>query len=382
MRIQAIFKRILLQRRSDKRSLTLLFIAPLIILSLLYLLMQVPSNQTYRVGLIKPSENASLTEALKKSEQLDIIEVADNSRDTMNRKDLAAIVELTDKKVDITYANKDTGSTQIVSSLVTMLTQKTQAADSQGKIKTAIESTLKKAVAAAPELAGKLTAPDLSSAGSTDKLKITSHYLYGDAKLNPFDNLAPISISFFVFFFVFLISGISLVNERGSGTLIRMLISPVKRTEIISGYTLAYGLLAVVQTILVVLWARFVLQMSVIGNFAWVIIINLLVALIALLLGLLLSTLAKTEFQFVQFIPIVVVPQFLFSGIINIETMAQPLQWIAHILPLYYGVDALQKVIKQGMGLSAIGLDLTILLAVVILLYLLNVIALKNLRKV
>ncbi|MBU5894624.1 ABC transporter permease, partial [Vibrio cholerae O1] len=77
-----------------------------------------------------------------------------------------------------------------------------------------------------------------------------------------------------------------------------------------------------------------------------VLVINVLIAIIALLVGLLLSALAKTEFQFIQFVPVAIVPQFLFSGIINVDTMSEPLRWIAHLMPLYYGVDALQKVIK------------------------------------
>lgn len=371
MRTQAIFKRILLQRRSDKRSLVLLFVAPLVILSLLYLLLQIPSDQTYRVGLTSSSASTGLTTALKSSDDLKLVKVKNSSRQTMNSKNLTAILDIRDKAVHLTFSNKDTGSTQRVSGIITALLQKTQAEE--------IQQSIKKAVQNAPSMAGNLAALDISS-GSSPRIK--THYLYGNSKLSPFDNLAPVLVSFFVFFFVFLISGISLVNERSSGTLVRMLISPVRRSEIISGYTLAYGLLAVVQTTLIVLWARFVLQMNVLGNFVWVIAINLLIALIALLIGLLLSALAKSEFQFIQFVPIAIVPQFLFSGIISIDTMSRPLQWLAHVMPLYYGVDALQKVIKQGLGFASIRLDLAILLAIVILLYLLNVAALRNLRRI
>ncbi|GAB2024828.1 ABC transporter permease [Lactovum odontotermitis] len=379
MRTRAIFKRILLQRRSDKRSLVLLFVAPLVILSLLYLLLQIPSGQTYRIGLVSEPGSTSLTTALKSSEELKLVKVKNSSRQTMNSKNLTAILDIRDKAVHLTFSNKDTGSTQHVGSIITALLQKTQAEAAQSKVQQSIKSTLRKALQSDSSLAGKLASLDISSGSS---LRIKTRYLYGNSKLSPFDNLAPVLVSFFVFFFVFLISGISLVNERSSGTLVRMLISPVRRSEIISGYTLAYGLLAVAQTILIVLWARFVLQMNVLGNFAWVIVINLLIALIALLIGLLLSALAKSEFQFIQFVPIAIVPQFLFSGIISIDTMSRPLQWLAHIMPLYYGVDALQKVIKQGLGLASIRLDLTVLLAIVILLYLLNVAALRNLRRI
>lgn len=430
MRIQAIFKRILLQRRGDKRSLGLLFVAPLIILGLMYLLLQVPSNVTYRVGIDNQTtsairnlpQDAQLSSQLAKNDKLKLFKVDNANRSTLNDKNLDAVVVIQDHKIEITYANRDTGKTQAISAVVNMLTQATQGKIAQGQTQTAIADIIEKAEAAAqtatknavqnslkaaanaavqagahPQAMQQATeniaqeaaknAQTSASASNKPALPtiqaptITSHYLYGTSSLNPFDNLAPVLVSFFVFFFVFLISGISLVNERTSGTLTRMLVTPVKRSEIVAGYTLAYGLLAVVQTTLVVLWARYVLQMQVLGNFGWVLLINLLIALIALLMGLALSAFSKTEFQFVQFIPIAIVPQFLFSGIINVDTMSQPLQWLAHIMPLYYGVDALQKVIKQGMGIGQIDIDLAVLFAIVILLYFINVFALKSIRR-
>lgn len=368
MRTQAIFKRILLQRRADKRSLGLLFIAPLLILGLMYLLLQVPSNVTYRVGIDNQTTSAvrnlpsetQLSHQLAQNDKLKVVEVDNAKRETLNTKRLDAVVVIQDHQVDITFANRDTGKTQAISALINRLTQASQGKLTQKQTQTATHASLPK----------------------IQTLTIKNHYLYGDSNLNPFDNLAPVLVSFFVFFFVFLISGISLVNERTSGTLTRMLVTPVKRSEIVAGYTLAYGVLALIQTTLVVLWAGYVLQMQVLGNFAWVLLINLLIALIALLMGLALSAFSKTEFQFVQFIPIAIVPQFLFSGIINVDTMSQPLQVLAHIMPLYYGVDALQKVIKQGMGLSQIGLDLAVLVGIVVLLYFVNVLALRTVRKV
>lgn len=387
MRIFAIFKRILLQRLGDKRSLALLFIAPLVTLSLLYLLLQVPTKVSYRIGI--DNQASEVAKSLPKKDQflyqlsqnnkLVIIKVNNSKMSTFNENNLAAVILINDNSIDVTYANKDTGMTQVISGIVNGSVQKTQAKKTQLEIQQAADSAIKKVITSAPQLSEK-DLPNLSGS-SASSFKITDHYLYGDSKLNPFNNLAPVLVAFFVFFFVFLISGISLVNERSSGTLIRMLVTPVKRSEIVAGYTLSYGLLAVIQTVLVVLWARYGLHMKVLGNFGWVLLINLLIALIALLMGLVLSAFSTTEFQFVQFIPIAIVPQSLFSGLINVDTMAQPLQWLAHIMPLYYGVDALQKVIKQGMGFNQIWIDLSILLGIVILLYFMNVVALKNLRR-
>lgn len=362
MRIKAIFKRILLQRLRDKRSLALLFFAPLGIISLLYFLLQVPSDIKYRVGL---QENQPvLAQVLKQNEKLKVIEIEEtvNTRETVNTHNLDALIQLVGNEIEVTYVNRDTSKTQALTQMIGQIAQKIPASMRENQAKSSAEKV-----------------PQASL--GTLALNIKSHYLYGDSSLSMFDNLAPLLVSFFVFFFVFLISGISLVNERSSGTLMRMLVTPVRRTEIVAGYTLAYGFLALLQTSLIVLWTRYVLQMQILGNFILVLLINLLIALIALLIGLLLSALAKTEFQFIQFVPIAVVPQFLFSGIINVDTMAAPLRWIAHLMPLYYGVDALQKVVKQGEGFSQIGNNLFILGLLALVLYVANVVALKGLRK-
>ncbi|MQW23062.1 MULTISPECIES: ABC transporter permease [unclassified Lactococcus] len=390
MRTRALIKRILLQRKGDKRSLALMFIAPLLILTLLYFLLQIPSNLTYRVGVDNQSNSTALVDQLKKSDKLDVISVSDANRQTINDKNLAAAIVITDKKISVTYANTDNSKTQVVSGLLAQTVQKVEGQKSQASVQATIESILtssEKTVQSVVKSAAEAgVAIDLNQS-ETPKLPtlssptIESHYLYGNSKLNPFNSLAPVLVVVFVFFFVFLISGISLVGERSSGTLTRQLISPVKRQEIVLGYTVAYGILAILQTLLVLFFVRYVLGMEVVGNFVWVIVINLVLAIIALMFSLLLSAVSKNEFQFIQFIPIALVPQVLFSGLINVDTMEQPLQWIAHIMPLYYGIDALTKVVKQGLGFSMIWFDLLILVLIAVILYGLNVVALKSLRR-
>ncbi len=124
--------------------------------------------------------------------------------------------------------------------------------------------------------------------------------------------MIPILMGFMVFFFVFLISGMALLKERTTGTLDRLLATPVKRSDIVFGYMISYGILAVIQTIVIVVSTIWLLDIEVVGNIINVIIINFLLALVALAFGILLSTLAKSEFQMMQFIPLVVMPQ-LFS---------------------------------------------------------------------
>ena len=106
---------------------------------------------------------------------------------------------------------------------------------------------------------------------------------------------------------------------------------------------LAYSSLAIVQTIIVTLSSIYLLNIEVVGSLYYVIIVNVLLAMVALSLGLLLSTIAKTEFQIMQFVPIVVIPQMFFSGIVSVESMGKTAVYISKILPVTYASDGLSK---------------------------------------
>lgn len=167
-------------------------------------------------------------------------------------------------------------------------------------------SQVKEAVAETPSLTSLLPTSNVSS---TD---LTEHYDYGDENTGFFAKMIPILMGFMVFFFVFLISGMALLKERTSGTLDRLLATPVKRSDIVFGYMISYGIIAVIQTVVIVLSTIWLLDIEVVGNIINVIIVNFVLALVALAFGVLLSTLAKSEFQMMQFLPLVIMPQ-LFS---------------------------------------------------------------------
>jgi ABC-2 type transport system permease protein len=212
--------------------------------------------------------------------------------------------------------------------------------------------------------------------------KVDTSYLYGSKDTSFFDLLGPILVGFFVFFFVFLISGIALLRERTTGTLERLLATPIKRHNIVFGYLSGYGLFAIVQTVIVVLYAVKVLDIVLVGSIWYVILINLMLALVALSLGILLSAFANSEFQMMQFIPIVIIPQIFFAGILPVDGMANWLQVIAKCMPMYYGGDALQAIMYKGLGWSAIQNDIFVLLGFAIVFIVLNVFALRKYRKI
>ena len=339
MRILALIKRIMLQLLRDKRTMALLFFAPLIVLTLMYFFFN-GDNENPRLGVIGGTE--LLTVALENA-SIDVVPYSEADNQTVIEDELDGLLEINDGGFQVTLENNDPGTSRA------LLMQVTQAAAMQG--------------------------------GAGVPASIEAEYIYGDAETEFFDVLGPILVGFFVFFFVFLISGIGLLKERVSGTLERLLATPIRRWEIVFAYLIGFGIFAIIQTIIVVFYSIRVLEMVMVGQVWHVIVINLMLALVALSLGILLSTFASSEFQMVQFIPIVVVPQIFFAGIIPLEGMADWLQNISRIMPLYYAADALKAIMYRGEGLADVSSNLLALATFAAIFIFLNIIALKRYRK-
>ena len=213
-------------------------------------------------------------------------------------------------------------------------------------------------------------------------IQLENTYLYGDEHSNYFDKMFPILMSFFVFLFVFLISGIALLRERTTGTLERVLATPIKRSDIVFGYLIGYGVFAIIQTLIIVFFSIYLLNINLAGSLTYVILINILLAIAALVMGIFISTFANSEFQMVQFIPIVAIPQVFFSRIFPLENMSPWLSNIGYLFPLRYAGHALTNIMIKGQGWSNIWFDVLILFVFIIIFTTMNMIGLKRYRKV
>lgn len=380
MRIAGMIKRVLREMLRDKRTIALMFIAPLFILTLIYFLFQ--SNGTTTATLAVRGVDSTLVSAVDTDHVTIKHDTSKQSVDKVIRKhDYAGMLIQKGDKLTLTLANSDqTKSAVLKQSLqAAQIKLKTKAAASAIKREAAAIKKLQQALAAAtrnPAVAAQTPAQPSQSKNYTVK----THYLYGSSDSTYFDTLLPIMMGFVVFFFVFLISGIALLKERTTGTLYRLLATPVKRGEIISGYLAGYGAFALVQTLLVVLYTIFVFKVQIIGSIWNVLLINILLAAVALTMGLFISTFASSEFQMMQFIPIVVIPQIFFSGIIPVSTMPNWLQAIAHIMPLYYGATSMSNVVEKGASLASIAPSLLILLVFVAGFLMLNLVTMRKYR--
>ena len=110
--------------------------------------------------------------------------------------------------------------------------------------------------------------------------------------------------------------------------------------------------------------------------------VNVVLALVALAFGILLSTMAKSEFQMMQFIPLVIMPQLFFSGIIPLSSMGDWAQTVGRFLPLTYSGDAMSQIILYGRGLGDILPNIGVLLVFLVALTVLNIVGLRRYRKV
>jgi ABC-2 type transport system permease protein len=183
-----------------------------------------------------------------------------------------------------------------------------------------------------------------------------------------FDRIGAPLLGVFPFVVMFLVTSVATLRERTSGTLERLLTMPIGKLDFLLGYALAFGALAVVQACVASGLALFVLGLDVAGP-AWMLVtIAVLDAILGMALGLFVSAFAATEFQAVQFLPAIVLPQFLLCGLLVArDEMNSILHGISNVLPLSYAVDAMKSVTTSPTVDSGVWRDLGIVAGFIVL---------------
>ncbi|MDR1604857.1 MAG: ABC transporter permease [Gracilibacteraceae bacterium] len=337
MRTAALAARILKQMRRDRRTLALMLFAPLIVLSLMYIVLA-GDEQPARLAVFNLP--ADYIENLSRSNAQPVRMDEAAAMAALREGDVAAVLTVRSGKLYIYADGASPGKA--------------------GKALSLAESAWAYAQPAAP------------GGANTEVV-----YVYGYADMSLFDNCGPVLIGFLVFFFVFLVSGISFLQERTTGTLEKLLSTPIRRAEIVGGYLLGFGLLTSLQSALIVFFCVYVLGVVMVGSFGTVVLVTLSGALTALTFGLLLSTAAQSEFQMMQFIPLVIVPQVFFSGLFDLSPQ---LELIGRFTPLYYVADALRAVMHKGAGPAEILPSLCVMYGLALLFALANIRLLRKHR--
>ena len=162
---------------------------------------------------------------------------------------------------------------------------------------------------------------------------------------SPFNNACLIMLGVFPLIVMFLITSITMQRERVSGTLERILTTPLRRLDLLAAYGTAFSIAAAAQATLACIVSFWLLGLDTAGSPILVFAIAIINAVLGVGLGLLCSAFARTEFQAVQFMPVVIAPQLLLCGIIvPREVLPDWLQWISNVLPASYALEALQQV--------------------------------------
>ena len=183
-----------------------------------------------------------------------------------------------------------------------------------------------------------------------------------------FSALGPALLALIPFIVMFLVTSVTTLRERSSGTLERLLAMPTGKGDFLGGYAIAFGLVAAVQSTLAVLLCVLVLDLDIEGPVWMLVVVAVADAVLGSALGLFVSAFARTEFQAVQFMPALVFPQILLCGLfLPREAMPRVLEVVSNVLPLSYAVDAMSSVATTtGAGFasvdSGVWSDLTVVL--------------------
>jgi ABC-2 type transport system permease protein len=178
------------------------------------------------------------------------------------------------------------------------------------------------------------------------------------------DYVASAILAVLIMFFGFIITGISVLRERSQGTMERLMASPVTRMDMVAGYLLGFLVFALLQTFIIFFYMVYVIKVNFQGDLWQILVFQVIIGIGAVCLGTFFSIFARNEFQIMQFIPLIILPQMFLCGLLwPIEQMPNYLQWIAKFLPLTYGIEGIRALMLEGKDLVNIGKDIGILAA-------------------
>lgn len=198
------------------------------------------------------------------------------------------------------------------------------------------------------------------------------YFLFENETLPPgvprtFDRVGLMMLAIFPFVVMFLVTSITMLRERTSGTLERLLTTPIHKADLLFGYGLAFSIMAALQSLVATAVAYWVFDLNIQGNPGLVVLIAVINAVLGVALGLFCSAYARTEFQAVQFMPVVVVPQILLCGLfVARDRMNEVLEAVSNVLPLTFSVDALQEIATNAEPTDQLWQDAGIIVAIVL----------------
>ncbi len=327
-RISGLAFRIVLQFRRDRRTVGFLLIVPIVVLSLLAYLINLGASG-FTLGVVREDVSPVSQRLVDELKQVPTFDVREVTR-------LEANAFLRDGKLEAVVLIPQDFAARLLGSETPKLVVTLEGSNPNAK--PMVLQGLSRAIARVA-----------ASQSGLPPLEPEFTYLHAGPEYGTIDYFAPPFIAFFAFFFVYLLTAIGFLRERTQGTWERLLASPLRKAEMVLGYMVGYGIFALLQSTIILLFTVYVIRIHYAGDLFIVFLIVAILTVGSVNIGIFLSTFARNELQAVQFIPLIIVPQALLAGIVwPIEKMHVVFQWIAHALPLTYANFALQEVMIKG----------------------------------
>jgi ABC-2 type transport system permease protein len=361
-RVAAIAGRILRQFRHDPRTLGLIVVVPLVVMALIGYLMGDSGKERLPVGVVQSGGGVLLGFGGGSPDAAALLARQPGIR--VVRMGSAAAAEAAVRDGEVAGAVVLKPPTTSSGLTVEVMVSGTDPGV-QGPVVGAVASVVR----------------SIASANGETGVGISVRPLAGSASLSTIDAYAPVLEVVFAFFFTFLLTSVAFLRERSSGTLDRLMASPATRLEVLLGYLLGFVGFALLQSLLILAYAVWVLNVSIAGPVWVVLLVIVLLVVGSVNLGIALSFYARNELQVVQFIPLVLLPQTFLGGLFwPVQTLWAPLRWLSQAFPLTHAAVALREVFIAGFGFADVAGRLLALLAFAVAMVALGVMALRKQR--
>jgi ABC-2 type transport system permease protein len=351
----AVTKRVLRDLKNDRRQLALIFIAPLLVISIFGVAFT-GNVKDVRVVVVNGDTavgNSSISDKVISNFDTSVLNVAyansESDAVAQVQNGSASAVIVFPANFTQSVAARASGQTSVAkeNATITLLADK-----SNPNVSDPIIATVNIAVAQTIQGIGRQAPVSVDS----------SNAIYG-ANAQFIDFFAPGILCIAVWQLTTLLTLISFVGERTSGTLSRLLASPLKESELVAGYAVAFGIIGTTQSAVLLTAAVILFHVTIVGDVLLAFGVIALLAVVSEGLGILLSSFARREAQAIQFLPIVVLPAFLLSGVFwPIQAIPTWLRPVSYVIPVTYAVEAVRSVILRGWGLDKIYPDVVALL--------------------
>jgi ABC-2 type transport system permease protein len=366
-RVGALAARIVRGFRRDPRTLALIVVVPLVVMALIgYLIsddreplrVAVASGEPNETCGAVVSDTVAFRAAMAVQPGIEVVEVTtcDEGRAKVQAGDLEGIVEY-----PVVEPKNPIATTRVI------------VAGTDPRVEEPIVRAATIALAAAR---GTPLEP-----GQVANVEVERVEVPGGDRPSTISYSAPALITVFAFLFTFMLTSVAFLRERSSGTLERLLASPISRSEILSGYLFGFLGFASIQALLVLAYATLVLDAKIEGALWLVLLVIAILVIGCVNLGITLSFFARNELQVIQFIPLVLLPQVFLGGLFwPTVTLWPPLQWLSALFPVTHAVRALREVMIAGGGFADVALDLAALAAFAIAMVALGILVLRGQR--